>query len=226
MAYEIELTSEARRHLNRLPEKVSGVAIALMLGALSGNPQRAGKPLVGELEGMRSARRGDFRVIYEIEEDTRTVVVLRVQHRGDVYRPQIRRPRLISTTHRPRREAAVVGAVVAVKARSESGRPSGSGDGISDHLPYGRSAAVDPLDTTGRSLDGGQHRGVDEGVSRNTSYSATIRSLYSRGCRRLLGRSDRDPPTTSTSTSTFERIVITLSSSLAHVPNYVRTGLN
>ena len=37
---------------------------------------------------MRSARRGDFRVIYEIEEDTRTVVVLRVQHRGDVYRPR------------------------------------------------------------------------------------------------------------------------------------------
>ena len=41
---------------------------------LSDNPQLAGKLLVGEMEGMRSARRGDFRVIYEIEEDTRTVV--------------------------------------------------------------------------------------------------------------------------------------------------------
>lgn len=45
-----------------------------MLGVLSDNPQLAGKLLVGEMEGMRSARRGDFRVIYEIEEDTRTVV--------------------------------------------------------------------------------------------------------------------------------------------------------
>ncbi len=87
MSYEIELTSEPRRHLNRLPEKVRDVALALMLGAMSENPHRAGKPLVGQLEGLRSARRGDFRVIYEIEEDTRTVVVLRVQHRSDVYRP-------------------------------------------------------------------------------------------------------------------------------------------
>jgi mRNA interferase RelE/StbE len=88
VSYEIELTSEARRPLNRLPEKVRDVAIALMLGPMSENPQRVGKPLVGQLEGMRSARRGDFRVIYEIEDDTRTVVVLRVQHRGDVYRPR------------------------------------------------------------------------------------------------------------------------------------------
>ena len=86
MSYEIELTSEARRHLNRLPEKVRDVSIALMLGALSENPHRVGKPLVGDLEGMRSARRGDFRVVYEIEEATHTVIVLRVQHRGDVYR--------------------------------------------------------------------------------------------------------------------------------------------
>jgi mRNA interferase RelE/StbE len=88
VSYEIELTSEARRHLNRLPEKVRDVAIALMLGPMSKNPQRVGKPLVGQLEGIRSARRGDFRVICEIEEDNRTVVVLRVQHRGDVYRPR------------------------------------------------------------------------------------------------------------------------------------------
>jgi mRNA interferase RelE/StbE len=88
VAYEIELTSEARRHLNQLSEKVRDVAIALMLGPLSENPHRAGKPLVGQLEGMRSARRGDFRVIYEIDEDSRIVVVLRVQHRSDVYRPR------------------------------------------------------------------------------------------------------------------------------------------
>jgi mRNA interferase RelE/StbE len=88
VAYEIELTSEARRHLNQLSEKVRDVAITLMLGPLSENPHRAGKPLVGQLEGMRSARRGDFRVIYEIDEDSRIVVVLWVQHRSDVYRPR------------------------------------------------------------------------------------------------------------------------------------------
>ena len=88
MAYGIELTPEARRHLNRLPEKIRDVAITLMLGSLSDNPHRAGKPLVGELEGLWSARRGDFRVVYEIDDDANIVIVLRVQHRGDVYRPR------------------------------------------------------------------------------------------------------------------------------------------
>jgi mRNA-degrading endonuclease RelE of RelBE toxin-antitoxin system len=86
--YGIELTTEARRHLNRLPQKVRDVAIALMLGTLSDNPRRAGKPLVGELKGLWSARRGDFRVVYEIDDDANLVIVLRVQPRGAVYRPR------------------------------------------------------------------------------------------------------------------------------------------
>ncbi len=88
MTYGIELTPEARPHLNRLSEKIRDAAISLMLGSLSDNPRRAGKPLVGELEGLWSARRGDFRVVYEIDDDADIVIVLRVQHRGDVYRPR------------------------------------------------------------------------------------------------------------------------------------------
>ncbi len=88
MPYEIELTPEARRHLNKLLEKVRNAAIALMLGGLVDNPQRVGKPLVGELAGLHSARRGDFRIVYEIDDDTNAVVVLRVQHRHNAYRPR------------------------------------------------------------------------------------------------------------------------------------------
>ena len=88
MAHGIELTPEARRHLNRLPDKAREVAIAMMRGSLSDNPRRAGKPLVGELEGLWSARRGDFRIVYEIDDELEVVVVLRVQHRSDVYRPR------------------------------------------------------------------------------------------------------------------------------------------
>jgi len=32
-------------------------------------------------------RRGSYRVIYEMDDDARRVVVLRVDHRADVYRP-------------------------------------------------------------------------------------------------------------------------------------------
>jgi mRNA interferase RelE/StbE len=45
-----------------------------------------GKPLVGELAGLWSARRGGYRVVYEINDDDHTIVVHRVQHRRDVYR--------------------------------------------------------------------------------------------------------------------------------------------
>lgn len=86
--YEVRITPEGLRHLDRLPEKVRAAAIETILGAIAENPTRLGHPLVGELEGLYSARRGGYRVIYEIDEGAHVVVVLRVQHRRDVYRPR------------------------------------------------------------------------------------------------------------------------------------------
>jgi mRNA interferase RelE/StbE len=86
--YEIELTPEGLRHLGRLPRKVHDAAVALVLGALAEAPHRVGKPLLGDLAGLWSARRGDYRVVYEIDESRSTVIVHRVQHRGAVYRPR------------------------------------------------------------------------------------------------------------------------------------------
>lgn len=51
------------------------------------NPQRVGKPLMDEFEGLLSARHGDYRIVYEILEDEMAVVVHRVQHRRFVYHP-------------------------------------------------------------------------------------------------------------------------------------------
>ena len=84
--YEVEITPEGLRHLNRLPDKVREAALEAMVGPIAENPQRLGKPLVGELEGLRSARRGDYRIIYEVLEEDAVVLVHRVQHRRHVYR--------------------------------------------------------------------------------------------------------------------------------------------
>jgi mRNA-degrading endonuclease RelE of RelBE toxin-antitoxin system len=86
--YDVAITPEGLRHLHRLPEKVRTAAIEMMLGALAEAPQRVGKPLVGELSGLLSARRGDYRVIYEIDAERLVVTVHRVQHRRDAYRPR------------------------------------------------------------------------------------------------------------------------------------------
>ena len=40
------------------------------------------------LTGLCSARRGDYRVIYEIDDDRKVVIVHRVQHRRAVCRPR------------------------------------------------------------------------------------------------------------------------------------------
>jgi len=62
--------------------------MSLMLGALAEAPRRVGKPLVGELSGLWSARRGDYRIVYEIDDEAGAILVHRVQHRRDVYRPR------------------------------------------------------------------------------------------------------------------------------------------
>jgi mRNA interferase RelE/StbE len=86
--YEIEITAEGLRHLNWLPDKVRHAALESIFGPIAENPKRPGIPLVGELEGLRSARRGDYRILYEIFEDEQIVLIHRVQHRRDAYRPR------------------------------------------------------------------------------------------------------------------------------------------
>ncbi|MDE0615766.1 MAG: type II toxin-antitoxin system RelE/ParE family toxin [bacterium] len=85
--YEVKITPSGLRHLDRLPGKVRDAAFATIFGPMAENPQRVGKPLMDELERLRSARRGDYRIIYEILEDEMVVVIHRVQHRRHVYRP-------------------------------------------------------------------------------------------------------------------------------------------
>lgn len=87
--YELALTPPARRALtDRLPEAVAAAVIDFLTTTLVEQPRRAGKPLRNELAGIWSARRGTYRVLYRIQEDPAEVVVVRVEHRRDVYRPR------------------------------------------------------------------------------------------------------------------------------------------
>jgi len=59
-----------------------------MVGALVDAPRRVGQPLPRELAGHWTARRGPYRVVYEVDDDAAVVAVLRIDHRADVYRPR------------------------------------------------------------------------------------------------------------------------------------------
>lgn len=84
--FDIEWAAPALRALERLSEKVASAVIGFVYGPLVENPARVGHALRFELEGTRSARRGDYRVLYRIEVGTRRVIVLTIEHRSDVYR--------------------------------------------------------------------------------------------------------------------------------------------
>lgn len=86
MKYELRLSRAARRALaETLPESVAAAVWEFVSGPLLDNPHRVGKPLRFELEGYHSARRGQYRVIYTIDEHEVVVEVIKISHRGDAY---------------------------------------------------------------------------------------------------------------------------------------------
>ena len=86
--YQIRFQPAARRAIaQRLPETVAAAVLEFCDAALAASPRRVGKPLFGPLAGCQGARRGTYRIVYRIDEDTRTVHVLDIDHRAETYRP-------------------------------------------------------------------------------------------------------------------------------------------
>lgn len=86
MTFEVRISSPARRDLTSLPESVAAAVLEFIFDALAKDPRRVGKPLTNELAGRFSARRGQYRVIYRIDDKRVVVEVIRIAHRCDVYR--------------------------------------------------------------------------------------------------------------------------------------------
>jgi mRNA interferase RelE/StbE len=86
--YEIAFTPEAQRQLSRLPEKIVTAVLEGLYGSVARDPWRVSKPLHDELAGLRVARRGQYRLVFRVDEPKRLIVVRRVDHRRVVYRPR------------------------------------------------------------------------------------------------------------------------------------------
>jgi mRNA interferase RelE/StbE len=85
--YAILLTPPARRALEEtLPVGVAAAAWELISGALAMEPWRVGKPLHGPYEGLHSARRGTYRIVYRIDEGKHAIEIRAIKHRADAYR--------------------------------------------------------------------------------------------------------------------------------------------
>jgi mRNA-degrading endonuclease RelE of RelBE toxin-antitoxin system len=91
-AYRLSLAPAARRAMTEGAPVGLSLAVAMAVGEfitgpLLEKPHVVGKPLTNELTGYHSARRGAYRVIYRIDDQSRVVHVVRIDHRADVYRP-------------------------------------------------------------------------------------------------------------------------------------------
>ena len=86
MVYLVELTSTAARQLRKLPlagRKRIGAAIEL----LKANPRPPkAKLLKGRLKNLYRVRTGDYRIIYQIQDDKLIICVVAIGDRKDIYK--------------------------------------------------------------------------------------------------------------------------------------------
>ena len=86
--YRLQVTGPAARVLaGHLPEKIAAAVYEFITTTLLESPRRVGKRLMlPPFEGTWSARRGMYRVLYEIDEEDLVVTVTAIEHRADAYR--------------------------------------------------------------------------------------------------------------------------------------------
>ena len=84
MAYKILFDRKAEKDLRRIDRKWQKKILEAIEKKLSNDPY-SGKRLLGDWSPLFRYRVGDYRIIYDIDEDKIIIEVIRVRHRKDVY---------------------------------------------------------------------------------------------------------------------------------------------
>ncbi|MEJ2670713.1 MAG: type II toxin-antitoxin system RelE/ParE family toxin [Deltaproteobacteria bacterium] len=83
--YDVYLERAAERDLKKLPLKVFH-RIIIQIKSLGENPRPTGcRKITGSKQDWR-IRIGNYRIIYEIDEKSRTVNIMRIRYRREAYR--------------------------------------------------------------------------------------------------------------------------------------------
>jgi mRNA interferase RelE/StbE len=84
MTYRVLILPRAQKEWERLPDK-EYQQIRNAVSDLAANPRPAGCVKLRGREGWR-IRQGDYRVLYDIDDNQKTVTVLHIRHRREAYR--------------------------------------------------------------------------------------------------------------------------------------------
>ena len=82
--YKIELRRRAQRSLDRLPKGDFNAVLGAVKG-LANSPRPKGVEKI-KSAGLWRIRRGDYRIVYSIDDSQKTVAILRIGHRREIYR--------------------------------------------------------------------------------------------------------------------------------------------
>jgi mRNA interferase RelE/StbE len=83
--YQVEVTKGAKKQLAALPEKEAR-RIDRRILSLEADPRPPGCKKLQIEQDVYRLRHGDYRIIYQVNDELSVVKVLRVMHRRDVYR--------------------------------------------------------------------------------------------------------------------------------------------
>jgi len=88
LAWTVSFEPRAFTELSKIDRKAQRRIIRFLQERVAGSrdPRQFGKPLKGEKAGLWRYRIGDYRVVSQIQDERSVVLVLRVGHRGGVYR--------------------------------------------------------------------------------------------------------------------------------------------
>jgi len=86
--YEVELSREAEKDLEKVyrADKRLYQRFVNAFQVIARKPMEEGKPLHGELKGLRSHRFGSYRILYEVRHGELLVIVIDLGHRREIYR--------------------------------------------------------------------------------------------------------------------------------------------
>lgn len=85
-SFEISLLKPASRQFHSLDEPVRRQVAGKLQWLADNATQIRHRSLTGDLKGLKKLRVGDYRIIYQLLEDKRLVVVHLIGHRSSIYR--------------------------------------------------------------------------------------------------------------------------------------------
>ncbi len=83
--HRLTYSRAAAKEIDKLPPKLA-LRVVDAIGELASQPRPPGCKKLSAEDDFWRIRVGDYRVIYEIDDDRREILVTRVRHRREIYR--------------------------------------------------------------------------------------------------------------------------------------------